>query len=185
VSASEWARLTAASAPGRGVDAAALDALGDRVAAAVGGDVRGLDFGVREWVLDLPHGPDAGSETLVREWISDRELHVQRALELSGARPAPADQEARLLPELRARLSTFGVVRGLAIGDRVGALDADGRRLDLATGSLPASVPGVLRAEQMRRDGRDLLPGRWDPRLLVTGFRLAGGSVFVQRVRNP
>ena len=184
VSASEWARLAANATPGRGVDAATLDALGDHVAAAVLGDVRGLDFGVREWVLDLPHGPDAGSETLVREWISDRELHVQRALELSGARPAPADQESRLLPELRARLSTFGVVRGLAIGDRAGVLDADGRRLELATGPLPASVPGVLRAEQMRRDGRDLLPGRWDPRLLFTGFRLAGGSVFVQRVRN-
>ena len=127
----------------------------------------------------------AASETLVREWISDRLLHEQRALELAGARPAPVDLQARLPSELRARLSTFGVVRGLSCAEPEGLLGDDGAAIDPSNvDAIPASVPGVLRAEQARRDGRDLLPGREDPRLQHTGFRVVGAAAFVQKVRE-
>lgn len=168
-----------------GLSSTSLASCGDRVPGAVDGEITGLDFGLREWVLDLPQGQDAASETLVREWISDRLLHEQRALELAGARPAPVDLQARLPSELRARLSTFGVVRGLSCAEPEGLLGDDGAAIDpSAVDALPASVPGVLRAEQARRDGRDLLPGRDDPRLRHTGFRVVGGAAFVQKVRE-
>ncbi len=185
VSAAPWSTAARAKKPQAGISAELLAGFGDRVPASPDGDVYGIDFGLREWVLDLAQGPDAGGEALVREWTADRELHVQRALELSGGRPAPADQEARLPIELRARLRTFGVVRGLACGEATGLIGADGREIDTAVlAELPASVPGVLRAEQMRRDGRGLLPDEKDSRLRITGFRLAGGTVFLQRVRS-
>ena len=185
VSSLPWRRPQLASSQHGGVPSTTLASFGDRVLGAVDGEITGLDFGLREWVLDLPQGQDAASETLVREWISDRSLHEQRALELAGARPAPVDLQARLPSELRARLSTFGVVRGLSCAEPAGLLGDDGATIDPTKfESLPASVPGVLRAEQARRDGRDLLPGREDPRLRHTGFRVVGGSAFVQKVRE-
>lgn len=185
VSALPWSASAREADARFGASAELLAVLGDRVPASSEGDVYGLDFGLREWALDLAQGPDIAGEALVREWIADRELHVQRALELSGGRPAPSDQEARLPLELRARLRTFGVVRGLAFGERAGLVGPDGREIEVASLSeLPASVPGVLRAEQMRRDGRGLLPKELDGRLRFTGFRLAGGTAFLQRVRS-
>lgn len=185
VSVAPWSDAARTATSLAGASAEFLAAIGDRVPVSSESDVYGIDFGLREWSLDLAQGPDPGGEALVREWTADRELHVQRALELSGGRTAPPDQEARLPADLRARLRTFGVVRGLACGEPVGLTGADGREIDTKLlVELPASVPGVLRAEQMRRDGRGLLPGEPDSRLRFTGFRLAGGSVFLQRVRS-
>ncbi len=184
VSSLPWRRPQGVPANG-GWSSNSLASFGDRVLGAVDGEISGLDFGLREWVLDLPQGQDAASETLVREWISDRLLHEQRALELAGARPAPVDLQTRLPSELRARLSTFGVVRGLSCAEPEGLLGDDGSAIaPSSVDAIPASVPGVLRAEQARRDGRDLLPGRDDPRLRHTGFRVVGAAAFVQKVRE-
>ncbi|MGE3173208.1 MAG: protein kinase [Planctomycetota bacterium] len=178
-----WLALPTAPA---GPSCAELVAMGDLVSSTpFGRPLHGLDFGVREWVLDLPQGSGAGGEPLLREWIADRELHAVRALELAGSLPAPADLRSRLPPDLQARLRGFAVVRGLAFGEVAGLLDADGRRLPLSgLVYLPESVPGVVRTEQLRRDGRDLMPGQFDPRLLRTGFRVLGDRAFVQRVRG-
>ena len=105
-----------------------------------------------------------------------------------GTLAARASQFARGVPppaNLQARLRTFGVVRGLPMGASYGLLDANGAPLrDMEAPRLPATVPGVVRSEQLRRDGRDLTPGAVDPRILQTGFRLAGSQAFVQRVRG-
>lgn len=150
-------------------------AAGDWVPTAFGPPLLGLDFGVREWVFDLPQVP--GAELLLREWWSDHGVHLQRATAFARGEPPPAD--------LAAAVRSIGVVRGLALGERDGLLDAAGARL-LAVGGgvLPASVPGVLRTEQVRRDGRDLLTRRVDPRLLRTGFRVVGTELLVQRWRG-
>jgi hypothetical protein len=41
---------------------------------------------------------------------------------------------------------------------------------------VPASVPGVLRTEQLSRDGRDLVGRGREPRLQRVGFRVAGDA---------
>lgn len=164
---------------------AGQEPMGDRVPTPAGAELFGLDFGVREWVLDLPQAIGGEGEPLLREWVADRELHVQRALELSGGRTPTVDLGSRMPPELQARLRTFAVVRGLGTGERQGLVDETGRPLDpSAIETLPPSVPGVVRTEQLRRDGRDLMPGRDDPRLSHIGFRTVGGNAFVQRIRN-
>lgn len=138
-------------------------------------EITGLDFGLREWVFDLPLG-DAGDD-LLREWAGDRELHRRRAQELADG--TLAQVAARL------HLGRRGVVRGLPFGSAAGLLDAHGQPLRLrGLLVLPPSVPGVVRCEQLRRDGRDLDPGGVDPRLLHTGFRVVGGDTFVLWVRG-
>ncbi len=151
-------------------------AAGDQVPSGFDAPLLGLDFGVREWVFDLPHVP--GAELLLREWWSDHGKHLERATAFARGEAPPAD--------LAAAVRALGVVRGLALGERDGLLDATGARLPASGGSvvLPASVPGVLRSEQVRRDGRDLLARRADPRLSRTGFRVVGTGLLVQRWRG-
>ncbi len=160
---------------GRPVPAGLLDRAGDRVAAAVGGEFSGLDFGVREWVFDLPHV--GGAELLLREWIGDHAVHLEKSAAFARGAAPPTD--------LAGTVRAFGVVRGLGLGEESGLLDRRGDRIPLAgDGLLPPSVPGVLRTEQLRRDGRDLLSDRPDPRLRHTGFRLVGGPVLLLRLRG-
>ncbi len=141
--------------------AAARDA-GDVVPTAFGDPFVALDFGVCEWVLDLPHV--AGAELLLGEWIGDRAVHLERVMELAAGDPLP-------IPGVV--LQQFGVVRGLAAGQRAGLLDGQGRPLGVrGLAALPHSVPGVLRTEQLRRDGSHLLGDTVDPRLRTTGFRV-------------
>jgi hypothetical protein len=79
----------------------------------------------------------------------------------------------------------FGVVRGLAFGERDGLIGRRGELLDPTRFvTLPASVPGVLRSEQLQRDGRDLLSGGREPRLQQVGFRVVGGASTVARLRG-
>jgi hypothetical protein len=79
------------------------------------------------------------------------------------------------MPDPVGPLRQFGVVRGLAWGNRVGLVDRAGAPLDTAAHSmLPTHVPGVVRTEQLRRDGRDLLAAKADPRLQAVGFRIVG-----------
>jgi hypothetical protein len=135
---------------------------------------------VREWVLDLPQGTDPDADALLREWIADQQLHSLRAHQLALGIATPIELPA----DLRARLRTFAVARGLPLGSRAGLLGEDGMPLPaIPDGSLPPSVPGVVRGEQLRRDGRDIAAGI-DPRMASVGFRVVGGSDFVARVRG-
>ncbi len=153
-----------AGAHGVVVDAAAFGAtvaarrsedVGDVVPTAFGAPFVGLDFGLREWTLDLPHA--SAGEALLREWRADAAVHRARAEALARGGDDPA--RAALGPAI-----ALGVVRGLPFAGRDAAMPA--------RGALPAAVPGVLRAEQMRRDGRDLLSPGPDPRLAAVGFRV-------------
>ena len=153
--------------------------LGDQVPSEFEWPIHGLDFGVREWVLDLPQ---KAADRLLSEWIKDRGQHRLRAFEGRAA----AGQDFGLV----VRLGQKGVVRGNPFGVGALLLDGQGRRVqvsDLQSGGnewLPAVVPGVVRTEQLRRDGRGLEPGTFDPRLLRTGFRVVGEQAFVDEVRG-
>ncbi|MCB9876029.1 MAG: serine/threonine protein kinase [Planctomycetes bacterium] len=145
--------------------AARCESAGDVIATPYGAPFLGIDFSVREWVMDLPDVP--GAELLLRDWLGDHSVHLRRALELAEGR---VDAAAGSVDGLR----RFGVVRGLAYGEYAGLVDRSGDRLlaDRYT-TLPESVPGVLRCEQLRRDGGDLLGRGRDRRLLLVGMRVA------------
>jgi serine/threonine protein kinase len=151
------------------------DAMGDRVAGPRGTLV-GLDFGVREWVMDLPwlRHPAKGT---IRGLQSDYARHLRA----STGFLANAD-----LKDVRQELAALGVVRGLALGEvRLlrDALDPDGGRPGDAR-LLPATVPGVVRTLHLRRDGSGALPDELDPHLDRVGLRLCGGAAFVAEVRR-
>ena len=143
-------------------------AVGDVVPTDYDRSFVGLDFGLREWVLDLPHL--VGAELLLREWTSDHSVHLSRMLAL-GAGVSESGQDPLGMQQ------RVGVVRGLAFGEVGGLVGVDGRRLRLAASApLPACVPGVLRTEQLRRDGQALLGAGRDARLRWVGFRVAGDA---------
>jgi hypothetical protein len=76
-------------------------------------------------------------------------------------------------------------VRGLALGEREGLLRLDGARLDPSAYSVvPETVPGVLRTEQLLRDGHDLLSQGVDPRLARTGFRVVAAAAALAGLRG-
>lgn len=128
----------------------------------------GLDFGVQEWVLDLPHMRNA--DLVLIEWTSDHSKHLERVMGMSIGK-----QE--MLPDELGLIRQFGVVRGLAFGESSGAIDGAGKPLQLAgIRVLPGTVPGVLRTEQLSRDGKDLLGSGREPRLQRVGFRVAGNA---------
>jgi hypothetical protein len=82
-----------------------------------------------------------------------------------------------MLPDALGLIRQFGVVRGLAFGESSGAIDGAGKPLQLAgIRVLPGTVPGVLRTEQLSRDGKDLLGSGREPRLQRVGFRVAGNA---------
>ena len=155
--------------------AVASAAVGDRVKVGAQDELFGLDFGLREWVADLPFCAEA--EALLSEWTGDHGMHLARvAAFAAGQVPSTG---------LPLPLRTLGVVRGLAFDEPSGLLGSDGRPLALRRDAVvPASVPGVLRAEQLRRDGRDLLTGTSDRRLARIGFRVAGGERFLAWLRG-
>ena len=162
---------------GGGPTAADERATGDVVPTSFGLDFVGLDFGVCEWVFDLPHL--AGVEMLLREWLADHAVHLGSVEGIAAGVPRPAPDP---LGPLQQQLA---VVRGLALGDRAGLVDAAAAPLDLVLHKvLPANVPGVLRTEQLRRDGSDLLAGARDARLPRTGFRLAATASAMLRLRG-
>ena len=171
----EFAQAAACLAEGTAVPTPVLRGAGDTVPTTFGPPFLGLDCGVREWVFDLPHVP--GAELLLREWLGDRAVHLERCSSFARGVEPPTD--------LAGPVRSFGVVRGLALGEHEGLLGPEGERLDLGDRqTLPDSVPGVLRTEQLRRDGRDLLSTRADPRLSLVGFRLAAGEALIQRWRG-
>jgi serine/threonine protein kinase len=134
----------------------------------VGYEFVGLDFGVQEWVLDLPHMRNA--DLVLVEWTSDHKKHLERVMGMSSGKKD-------MLPDELGLIRQFGVVRGLAFGESSGVIDGAGKPLQLAgLRVLPATVPGVLRTEQLARDGKDLLGSGREPRLQRVGFRVAGNA---------
>ncbi len=176
VSAAKFADAARELASGRCATTSADRDAGDVVRAGQGASFTGLDFGVREWVADLPHVP--GAELLLREWIGDHATHSTRVRTFGDGSDQPP-------PDLAAPLRTFGAVRGLALGELDGVVDGRGSRVDLATIlAIPETTPGVLRTEQLRRDGRDLLVDRRDPRLRTVGFRVVCAPAALARLRG-
>ncbi len=153
-------------AEGAAIGAARAAELGDVVPTPFQAPFFGLDFGAAEWVLDVPHIP--GTDYVQRQWLQDHDAHlgIIEGLQRGTAEP---------MPDPVGPLRQFGVVRGLACGNRVGLVDRGGAPLDVAAHSqLPTHVPGVVRTEQLRRDGRDLLAPAPDLRLHRVGFRIVG-----------
>ncbi len=151
-------------------------AAGDVIDNPAGGRFLGLDFSVREWVFDLPHVH--GGELLLKQWIGDHQTHLELV-------QAIADGTAEPEPHAVGPMRKLGVVRGLAFGERQGLIDRAGELLDPDRFQfVPAAVPGVLRSEQLQRDGRDLLSGGREPRLQQVGFRVVGSASTVARLRG-
>ncbi len=149
-----------------------LIAAGDVLETALGSSLVGLDFGVREWVLDIPYAASA------RILFAD---HVQllRALGLFAADGEGVPEQLRPLAAIN------GVVRGLAVGETRGLIDGlRGESVDSSARALPPSVPGVVRTLVLRRDGAGLMAGQLDPQLRMIGFRLAGDTRLIERVRR-
>lgn len=147
-------------------DAGVADAgaCGDRVPTAYGVDFVGLDFGLREWVLDLPTTADAVA--LLAEWMADRAVHLDRAEALASGRDPRI--VAALGPARR-----LAVVRGLGFREGGALLGRGGAPIDPErVAALPPEAPGVLRTDQLRRDGGDLMSAGPDPRLQHVGFRV-------------
>jgi hypothetical protein len=147
-------------------------AAGDALDTALGSTLIGLDFGVREWVLDLPYAESA------RILFSDHEQFLQVLTQFAasgGGVPEP----------LRAVSTVNGVVRGLASGEIRGLVDGlRGALVDRSAQTVPASVPGVVRTLVLRRDGNSVMADQLDPHLSYTGMRLAGDRVLIERVRR-
>lgn len=163
-----------------------LAAVGDRVTVSASAElpvqpwIAGLDFGVREWVLDLPFGP--GAPELMRSWLRNHAEHLDAVRAL-------AQGEGDMPPAVVTFCSQVGVLRGQAIGDPDGLADMLGGRAtpvaEVEEGDvLAAGVPGVVRILQLRRDGIDPWTGTREPELQQVGFRLAGGEPFVSWVRR-
>lgn len=147
--------------------------LGDVVPTVYGRSFVGLDFGLREWVLDLPHM--AGAELLLREWTGDHTVHLSRMLSIGAGAADPK-------PDPLGLQQRIGVVRGLAFGEGEGVIGLEGERLRFgAFSQLPSYVPGVLRTEQLRRDGEALLGAGRDRRLRRVGLRVAGNAEALAR----
>ncbi|MEE2888432.1 MAG: bifunctional serine/threonine-protein kinase/formylglycine-generating enzyme family protein [Planctomycetota bacterium] len=137
--------------------------------------LRGVDFGVREWVLDLPWPTEPGARQIVAGILKDHEDHRAQALGLGDQPNLSAGQKF----ELR----RIGVVRGrnLADGRPVTDLLAGGRVVQNGD-MLPIGVPGVVKTLYLARTGTGLL-GRPHRLLGEVGLRLAGGAEFLKRVR--
>jgi hypothetical protein len=122
----------------------------------------------------LPYHED---DPLLRMWIESHPIHLTRALYSESF-------EEDLPRDVFAFLKSRGVVRGVATGDRAMLVDTAGGLLQQTSGTLPQGVPGVVRTRFVRRDGGGLLGTEMDPRLVLTGLRLAGGEEFVKLVRE-
>ena len=140
------------------------------------GTLLGLDFGVREWVMDLPwlEHPAGG---MIRSLHSDYQRHLQASTMFLTN---------KYLAHVHKELGALGVVRGLALGEVALLRDA----LDPQAGNgfgdkpLPVTVPGVVRTLHVRRDGGGVLPDEPDPHLGKVGLRLCGEAAFVAEARR-
>jgi hypothetical protein len=145
-----------------------LRSAGDVVMSGFGRDLTGLDFGVREWVIDL--AVPVSDRTRATPSSADHLRLLEAALESAQPSNGPAPDRVAL---------RLGVVRGLAL-DELPLLHGE---IGSGRGRYPAPVPGVVRVLQMARDGSGVLPQQLDPHLRVVGLRLCGGRAFLAWVR--
>jgi Protein kinase domain len=148
----------------------------DRIVTPLGDGIHGLDFGVREWVLDLPWpvGDAEGShKRIVAGWMADHARHLVGATQFTGMGEA-----------LLARLESVGVVRGVTLAEPAELRDLEFGRPSREDRPLTRGVAGVVRSRYVRRDGEGFAgkPHRLLPRI---GMRLTGGATFVKKVRTP
>jgi hypothetical protein len=175
--------------PGRWPSSAIESAArGDQVP-GLHGNFIALDFGVREWVLDLPRPAEADeSHARMLDWIQDHHDHLEKI----GA-IAAGESLGLLTP-----LSSQAVLRGTAWGE-AGLTGLSTQELltpppvlhpalpmplSGAESGISAAVAGVVRCVHVERDGSLFQRGDLDPHVLVAGFRLAGGERFVRAVRE-
>ena len=157
--------------------------LGDSVSGQRAQPLIALDFGVREWVLDLPYLRGSAGQDMLELWLGDHATHVERAMAFAVGDPLPERLES--LDALAAELALKGVVRGVAAGEAVALVDVQqGAVSGRDSTPLPPGVPGVVRTLVVHRSGRGLLDGEPDPHLSLIGFRFAGGAAFVREVRR-
>lgn len=169
IAASHAASVAHRDGTGWPLTATELIAAGDRVVTELGVEMTGLDFGVREWVYDLPRL--ATDRAPGFDVSADHARHLEATDELASG---------RLRAEVERQLLRFGIARGMAIDELAatpGALTLRG------AGRWPGRVPGVVRVLQLARDGSGVLAEQPDPHLPVLGVRLCGGRAFLERVR--
>ena len=147
------------------------------------GKVYGIDFGLREWVEDLPLIPGPDSFSLIS-------FLVQSHLSNVGM---PADRRSRpwgdRLPEIVKKL---GVIRGLGFGEPRLPNSSDPisdlylrncHKPKLTANFGDPGLLGVRRAQHVDRGGAGLSRGT-HPLISVTGFRIAGTARLVELVRK-
>ena len=140
------------------------------------GEIFGLDFSAREWVMDLPWPMGESrryEQQIVAIWLGDHSQHMALA----------TDFESEAIDEsLRSYLRLNGVVRGVFVrpGDELRPVSGDPFGLQ---DRLPPDVPGVVHTMYIRRDGAGHVPGQPHVSLGEVGLRLAGGEEFIARVR--
>lgn len=131
-----------------------------------GGRLTGLQFGVSEWVADLPFGGPRDRQGQLVEWLRDAELHLEKVGELARGEGAEG---------LFGRwFGQMAVIRGQPLGSDLGGVTVAGH----------PCFPGVLRAVNVRRDGRDPVADRTDRRLAGIGIRWVGTAPFLRAVRS-
>ena len=101
----------------------------------------------------------------------------RQTLELTGANKTLRQQQVQL-----AEANELLQNQAEELEVQAEELESQNDELLTLTDSLELSVQE--RTEQLRRDGRDLLSSHADPRLLSTGFRVAGGRALVAFLRG-
>lgn len=147
--------------------------LGDVAVAWDGASIYGLEFGVCEWVEDLPI---VGADPTYRLLVEIHDRHVDYA------KRRRIDLELR---PPRARVLDTGQVRGLCWGEP----ESSGRDpladiIDIRGFGLAEGILGVKRIRYLRRDARGLRSSEKAPLVRVTGFRVVGGDDFIRRLRE-
>lgn len=155
---------------------AELAAIGDFAPGPESDRAFGLDFGVREWVEDLP---TVGMSDAVRLSFSS---HTQQR------KFAESRRKGDLLKVSIGRGPARGEVRGLGLGEPViGESDPLDSLVDGYTGDQAHIGPGLLGVKRiicLRRDGVGATTGSASPLISVIGFRVAGTQDFLRRARR-
>jgi hypothetical protein len=148
---------------------------GDHVVTPLDDEIHGLDFGVREWVMDLPWpvGDSDESRIIVAGILADHSIHVAKSTGFANMPHA-----------LRARLQRTGVVRGVTLAEAKKLVDLRTSKKSQEDQPLLSGVPGVVRTIYVKRNGQGLLSGKPHKLLFRIGMRLVGGEAFVKRVRK-
>jgi len=148
---------------------------GDLVQTTVG-KIRGVDFGVREWVLDLPWPTEPGARQIVAGVLRNHQEHRLQALDLS--------EQPNLSAGQKFDLRRIGVIRGRSLVDGQPVVDLLNPDTAVsAADKLPTGVPGVVKTMYLARSGTGL-QGRPHRMLGQVGMRLVGGEEFLKRVRT-